>query len=353
MKGGAQSLKAAVLYGQQDIRYEDVEMPVIQEDEVLVRVKAMGICGSDMPRVLGKGAHFYPIILGHEFSGEVVELGDKVQGLAAGDKIAGAPLIPCHECKDCLQGNYSQCKHYSFIGSRTHGAWAEYVKLPGINAVKLPEGISFVQGAFYEPITVALHGLFVMDYQGGRDVAILGMGTIGLLTLQCARIFGAKRIFAFDIDEERLKVAKEYGADFCLNTRDEPFRELIDRETDGWGLEMVIETAGVEFTEKLSLEIASAKGNVMFIGTPSNPISLMPREFEYINRKELMVRGSWMSYSAPFPGREWELAGYFLEKGLIRVDRLINRIIPLADVGEAFADLAVPGRVKGKIVLEG
>lgn len=203
-----------------------------------------------------------------------------------------------------------------------------------------------------EPITVALHGLFVMGFKGGYDVAILGVGTIGLLTLQCAKALGARHIFAFDIDDERLDIAKEYGADICINTGDEGFREKALEYTNGRGFEMVVETAGVEFTEKLSLELASNKGNVMFIGTPSKPISLEPKEFEYINRKELTVRGSWMSYSAPFPGREWDLAAYYLQKGQIQVEKLIDRRVPIEDMPKVVRDLATPGKVKGKIILE-
>lgn len=346
-------MKAAVLYRQQDIRYTEVETPRIQGQEILVRMKATGICGSDLPRVLGTGAHFYPIILGHEFSGEVVEVGDQVTNVKAGDHIAGAPLVPCLNCPDCWNGNYSQCNNYSFIGSRTSGSWADYVKLPALNAVKLPEGVTFEQGALFEPATVALHGIFVMDFRGSTDVAIVGAGTIGLLALQFAKILGAKRIFAFDIDEHKLKLAKEYGADFCINTSDPEFKEMVQKETAGRGLQMVIETGGVEFTEKLSLEIAGNKGYVMFIGTPSKNITLAPREFEHINRKELTVRGSWMSYSAPFPGREWELIGYYFQQGKIHYRELIDRIIPLANIDEAFKDLAIPGKVTGKILLKG
>ncbi|NLO82373.1 MAG: galactitol-1-phosphate 5-dehydrogenase [Clostridiales bacterium] len=345
-------MKAAVLHDQRDIRYDEIVVPDIKEDEILVKVKATGICGSDIPRVLGSAAHYYPIVLGHEFSGEVVEVGSQVTNVKAGDRISGAPLIPCHKCIDCTRGHFSQCKHYSFIGSRVDGSWAEYVKMPGINAIKLPEKVSFVQGAFFEPTTVALHGLFVMDFRGGYDTAIVGMGTIGLLTLQCARILGARRIFAFDIDNKRLDIARDYGADVCINTGDDDFREKVNELTRGRGFDMVIETAGVEFTEKLCLEIAANKGNVMFIGTPSRPITLQPREFEHINRKELTVRGSWMSYSAPFPGREWELAGCYFAKGLIRIEELIDRIVPLEDAAEVFKDFEVPGKVKGKILFE-
>ncbi len=346
-------MKAAVLFASRDLRYTDFETPKINDYEILVRMKATGICGSDLPRVLGNGAHFYPIILGHEFSGEVVEVGQAVTNVKAGEHIAGAPLIPCLKCSDCQQGWYSQCKNYTFIGSRIPGSWAELVKMPAINAVKLPEGVTFEQGALFEPATVSLHGLLVMDFRGGMDVAIVGCGTIGMLALQFAKILGAKRIFALDIDSEKLKLAKEYGADFCINTGDTDFKQQIQDLTAGRGFEMVVENAGIEFTEKLSLEIASNKGYVMFIGTPSRPITLAPREFEYMNRKELTVRASWMSYSAPFPGREWEMTGYYFQQGRLRFNELIDRIIPLSEINSVFDDLAVPGKVKGKILLKG
>ncbi|NLY91460.1 MAG: galactitol-1-phosphate 5-dehydrogenase [Firmicutes bacterium] len=345
-------MKAAVLYGKQDLRYTEVETPRINRDEILVRVKATGICGSDLPRVLGDGAHFYPIILGHEFSGEVVGVGPAVTNVQVGERIAGAPLVPCLQCSDCQQGWYSQCKHYTFIGSRVSGSWAEFVKMPAINGVKLPDGVTYEQGALFEPATVALHGLMVMDFRGGTDVAIVGCGTIGLLALEFAKILGARRIVALDLDDRKLALAKKYGASVCINTGGADFKERIREITAGRGFEMVVECAGVEFTEKLSLELAGNKGSVMFIGTPSRPITLAPADFERMNRKELTVRGSWMSYSPPFPGKEWELTGYYLQQGLLHVDELVDRVIPLSEINAAFADLAVPGRVKGKILLK-
>jgi L-iditol 2-dehydrogenase len=346
-------MKSAVLYGQMDIRYEDLDMPEINDEEVLVKVKVTGICGSDLPRVLGKGAHYYPIVLGHEFSGEIVKIGVKVNTLFIGERVACAPLVPCHRCPDCQKGNYSQCKNYTFIGSRDPGSWAEYVKVPAINCVQLPAGVTFEQGAFFEPTTVALHGLNVMKFHGGTDVAVIGMGTIGLLTLQWAKILGARRAFAFDIDEGKLRLARELGADFCLNTGDDDFRDIIQKETDGRGFDMVAETAGVQFTEILSLEIAANQGNVMFIGTPSQEITLTPREFEHMNRKELTVRGSWMSYSAPFPGIEWELAGYYFQSGRIKCDTLIDKSLPLEHITDVFKDLnEAGGKMKGKVLLQ-
>ncbi|GMQ64303.1 galactitol-1-phosphate 5-dehydrogenase [Vallitalea maricola] len=344
-------MKAAVLYAQNEIRIENIEKPVIEDDEVLIKVKASGICGSDIPRVLGTASHYYPNVFGHEFSGEVVEIGREVKNVHIGDKVSVAPLKPCHSCVDCLSGNHALCKKYSFIGSREYGAWAEYVKAPEVNIVKLPEQVSYVQGAFLEPITVVLHGLLVMDFKPMTTVAITGMGTIGLLTLQCAKIMGAKDITVFDIDDERLKIALELGADNVINTKTDDIAEQVKKITNGKGFQMVIETAGVPFTELLCLEIAGNKGSVMYIGTPHTEFVIQPKQFEYMNRKELTVKGSWMSYSAPFPGKEWTLGANYLGTGQIKVEKLIDRVIDIDDTKKAFIDIEAK-RVSGKVMMK-
>jgi len=343
-------MKAAVLYGQKDLRIEEIEQPKISADEVLVKVKASGVCGSDIPRVLGTASHYYPNVFGHEFAGVVEAVGENVTHVVPGDKVTVAPLKPCHHCEDCLSGNHSQCKNYSFIGSREYGAWAEYVKAPNINVVKLPESCGYVEGAFIEPITVALHGLLLMDFKPMTSVAITGMGTIGLLTLQCAKIMGAKEITVFDIDNQRLDIAKSLGADYVINTKTEDVQERVAQITNKKGFDMVLETAGVPHTELLCLEIAKAKASVMYIGTPHQSFTIEPKQFEYMNRKELTIRGSWMSYSAPYPGKEWHLAAHYLGTGQIQVEPLIDRKIQLQELWTAFE--AIEAReVSGKVML--
>ena len=129
-------MKASVLFGNRDLRYTDWQDPVCGEDQVRIRVRATGICGSDVPRVLHNGAHFYPIVLGHEFSGDMAEVGANVKGVSVGDTVTAAPLVPCGHCEDCQKGNFSLCKHYSFIGSREQGSFADYVVVPAANVVK-------------------------------------------------------------------------------------------------------------------------------------------------------------------------------------------------------------------------
>ncbi|MDP4182184.1 MAG: galactitol-1-phosphate 5-dehydrogenase [Bacillota bacterium] len=345
-------MKAAVLYGRDDLRYEDYPMPEIKKDEVLIKVKATGICGSDIPRVLGDAAHYYPIVLGHEFSGEVVEIGEAVNSVKHGDRVAGAPLVPCFECEDCQKGDYSLCKKYTFIGSRIQGSFAEYVKAPVRNVVKFDNKVSFEQGAFFEPSTVALHGLNRIDYEGGHDVAILGGGTIGLFTAQWAKIFGAKRVFVFDIDNDRLALAKKLGVDVTINTLDSNFREEVKELTNNRGFGFVYETAGVDITMKLAFELAGNESGVCFIGTPTKDLVFTPHLFENMNRKEFNLTGSWMSYSAPFPGKEWTLTAHYFSTGELKFDdSLIFKKLPMSKIKEGFDMYKQQGMVKGKIML--
>jgi L-iditol 2-dehydrogenase len=346
-------MKAGVLHAREDIRYEEIQTPSPKAGEVLIKVKYTGICGSDLPRVNGNASHFFPNILGHEFSGVIAEVGEGVTSLKVGDRVAGVPLVPCFTCDDCQKGNYSLCKKYSFIGSRQFGSFAEYVVVPEKNAVKFDDSISFEQGAFFEPITVALHGLKRLNYKGGNTVAILGGGNIGLFTMQWARIFGAKKIAVFDISNERLELAKKLGADVGINTLDENFMDQAKTFTNGKGFDYVYETAGNTITMKLSYQLVANKGGVSLIGTPTKEISFSVDEWENLNRKEFTLTGSWMSYSAPFPGNEWELTAHYFKNGTLKFDdSFIFKKMPLSEIAEAFEMFKVPGKVKGKILID-
>ena len=274
-------MKAAVVCANEDVRYMDIEEPQVSAGMVKIRVKASGICGSDIPRVLHNGVHFYPIVLGHEFSGEVVEIGEGVTKVQVGDKVTGAPLLPCLTCDDCQNGNYSLCKNYSFIGSRQQGSNADYLVIPERNAVPFDKSISYEQGAMFEPSTVALHGLKLNDYKGGEYVAVLGCGTIGIFTAQWAKIFGAKKVVVFDISDERLALAKRMGADEVVNTLKENYMAEAKAITGGKGYGYVFETAGQIPTMHMAFELAGNKANVCFIGTPHVDLTFTPK-FERI-----------------------------------------------------------------------
>jgi len=344
-------MKAGVVHAKFDIRYEDIEKPVPKSNEVLIKVKYTGICGSDVPRVNGDACHFFPNVLGHEFSGVVEEVGSDVTKVKPGDRVAGIPLVPCMECEDCQNGNYSLCKHYSFIGSRQFGSFAEYACVPETNAIPFDDEVSFEQGALFEPATVALHGLQRVDYKGGKTVAILGGGTIGLFVMQWAKIFGAQDLVVFDIDDSRLELAKTLGADHGINTKDEDFMQQAMDRTNGKGFDYIFETAGNTITMKMAFELAANKVQLCFVGTPTRELTFTVKEWECMNRKEFTMTGSWMSYSAPWPGREWTNVAHFFKTGQLKYDGMIYRKVPLSKIDEAFEWYRTPGTVKGKILI--
>ena len=346
-------MRAGVVHAKNDIRCEEIEKPSAAPGRVLIKVKYTGICGSDVPRVNGDACHYFPNVLGHEFSGTVAEVGEGVTSLTVGDRVAGIPLVPCMKCPDCQRGDYSLCKHYSFIGSREYGSFAEYISVPEKNAVRFDDSVSFEQGAFFEPATVALHGLLRLPYRGGGTVAVLGGGTIGMMTAQWAKIFGARKVVVFDIVDKRLELGKRLGADAGINTLEDGFMEKAMALTDGRGYDYVYETAGNTVTMKLAFRLAANKAGVCFIGTPTKELSFTVDEWECMNRREFALTGSWMSYSAPFPGREWELTSYYFGTGQLKFDdSLIYKKVPLSKIAEAFEWFKVPGTVKGKILID-
>jgi len=343
-------MKAAVLYANDDIRFVDFPAPEIRTGTVKIKIRACGICGSDIPRALYNGAHSYPIVLGHEFAGDIVETGEGVKGLRVGDTVTGAPLLPCMHCGDCQTGNYALCKHYGFIGSRQQGGFAEYIVIPEANAVRYDPTIPYTKAAMFEPSTVALHGLLCNNYTGGKNVAVLGCGTIGVFTVQWAKLFGAKHIAAFDIDEGRLDLARRLGADEAVNTRDKGFMETTSLCSGGF--DFVFETAGSPVTMRAAFEIAGNKSCLCFVGTPHTDLTFTPEQWENMNRKEFRLTGSWMSYSAPFPGREWSLTAHFFKNGRLKLDPgMIFKTYPLAQAAEAFALFKNPSQVHGKVLL--
>lgn len=346
-------MKAGVVHAQNDIRYEEIEKPMVEKGKVLIKVKYTGICGSDVPRVNGDACHYYPNVLGHEFSGVVEEIGEGVTAVKKGDRVSGVPLVPCMKCEDCQKGAYSLCKHYSFIGSREFGSFAEYVVVPEKNAVPFEDSVSFEQGAFFEPATVALHGIKRVPYEGGKTVAILGGGTIGMFVMQWAKIFGAAKTVVFDIADERLELGKRLGATAGINTLEDGFLDKAKEMTEGRGFDYVFETAGNTITMKMAFELAANKANICFVGTPTKEMSFSVKEWENMNRKEFTLTGSWMSYSAPFPGEEWKMTAHYFKIGELKFDdSFIFRKIPLSKIDTAFEMYKTPGAVKGKILID-
>jgi len=327
-------MKAAVLHGITDLRYEDVAVPCIKEGEVLVKVKAAGVCGSDVPRIMKKGTYKFPLIPGHEFSGEVVELGENANCVKMGDRVAVIPLIPCLKCDYCQIGEYAQCDNYDYLGSRSDGGFAEYAKVPVSNLVAVPENVDIAEAALTEPTSVALHALRRTGVDAGDNVAILGTGSIGLMLAQWARIMGAGKIFLVDIVEEKLQLAQKLGFTDCINAKERDVLGAIMDATNDKGVDLAIESAGTAVTFRQCIQVVRKLGKVIFMGNIETDVVLDAKTVSSILRKQVVMYGTWNSSFTSLPKNEWTTSLAFMNNGL-DIKSLISHRFPLERAKEA------------------
>lgn len=345
-------MKAAVVQANRRLVVAEIEKPEIEQgQDVLVKVHYSGLCGSDIPRIFHHGTHFYPIVLGHEFSGVVEQVGAEVSGLSKGDLVTCAPLQPCFTCDECQKGFYSLCKNYNFVGSRRFGANAEHIVLNQRNLVKIPTQSDTLNSAFIEPVTVGLHAIYLAQGCQGKNVVVVGAGTIGLLAAQAAKALGAKSVAVIDINQEKLQLAVELGADFVFNSMElkpeEITRQLNEQRFD----QLILETAGVPKTVELSIQIAGPRAQIALIGTLHQDLQLNQQVFGLILRKELSILGSWMNYSAPWPGKEWSEAVQLMAQNKINIAPLIASIDSIDRYVEAV--MTLDGKpMNGKLMLK-
>lgn len=343
-------MKAVVLTGNESLVYMDIPTPEVKPGTARIKVAVCGICGSDVPRVFNHGAHNYPVVLGHEFSGIVDMIGEGVEGLKIGDHVVAAPLVPCYQCASCQQGDYALCKRYSFIGSRQQGAMAEYVVVPAENVIPIPNSISFEQAATIEPATVALHALKQIKFTAGKNIAVLGCGIIGLYAIAWAKWMGAAFVTAVSRGRAGLEAAERIGADKTVSTAGYAVDEL-PRELEDCRFDYVLECSGSDVTIHLAFHLVENKGSVCFVGTPKKEISFSVPVWEQINRKECWLTGSWMSYSDPFPGDEWHTTVNAMESGALEYDKdLVCGVYPMSQSTVAF-ELIRMGQAKGRVLL--
>lgn len=333
-------MKAAVLHAPADLRVEDVPVPESPEpDEVIVKVAAAGICGSDIGRVMVTGTYRFPTIPGHEFSGIVEEIGSEVTHLAQGDRVAVAPLMPCFSCPDCARGNYSLCESYDFLGSRSDGAFAEYLTAPARNVLKVPDNVSLEVAATIEPAAIILHGIHKVDLSLGDAVVLVGCGALGYFALQFAKLSGAQPLIAVDVDDEKLALARDVGADICINPARVDALAAIQEATSGRGVALALEAAGNDAGRDLSILACSKQAKVILYGTAYGDVVFSERAFAKIVREEIEIIGSWNSYSVPFPGKEWFDIMTLLEEGRLQVEPLITHRASLDQAPAIFKDL--------------
>jgi L-iditol 2-dehydrogenase len=325
-----------------DIRVEEVEMPQVKPGHARVRVAACGVCGSDIPRMLSKGAHVMPLICGHEFAGFIDACGDGVEGFAIGELVTVPPLIPCLKCDQCLRGHPSRCLDYDYFGSRRDGAYAEFVNVPLTNLVRVPPTMDPTAASLVDPAAIALHAIWQAQFAAGQTGAVVGCGPIGLFAIQWMRLMGAKEIIAIDISEDKLAMAREAGATHAL----------LSGQPDGAlpRCHLIIEAAGHPSAINQAVQLAGAGGHVVFIGIPTSDVPLTMKTFSHLLRQEVSLHGAWNSFSSPFPGDEWTAAIDKLANGELRWDFMITHDLPLEELPDMFRRFAARNETAAKVI---
>ncbi|MCM3790672.1 galactitol-1-phosphate 5-dehydrogenase [Domibacillus indicus] len=342
-------MKAAVLHAKNHFVYEDIAIPPCGENEVKVKVMAAGICGSDTHKMTSEWKYPLPAIMGHEFSGWIVEKGAAVHHVELGDRVTVIPFLPCYSCEHCQRGHYSLCEDHGMIGSKSFGGFAEYANIPASNVLKIGE-IDFEEAAMIEPLAVSLHGVLNIEPRLGDIVAVFGAGTIGLLVMQCLKMAGAK-VIAIDISDDKLAEAKQYGCEYTINPLEDDLLERIDTYTNGRGVDIAMECAGSKITQEQCLLITKKKGKIGYLGIAYQDVLISQEAFENIFRKELTLTGFWNSYSAPFPGEEWTKSVELIREGRIQVKNMISHRFSLEETQRAFDMMINREETYGKVLI--
>lgn len=342
-------MKAAVLKDIGILETEKVPKPIPNTGEVVVKVSACGVCGSDLPRILTTGTYHFPTIPGHEFGGWIYTVGDKKYHDFVGRKVAVNPLIPCRHCEMCEVGRFSQCKNYDFLGSRSDGGFAEYVKVPFENLIFLPKDFDDKAVAFLEPVTVALHVVQNCQLRFGENVAVFGLGAIGMFIAQWAKVFGAAHVFAIDIDEKKVGLAKKLGLKdaICLCSAD--IKKIIYEKTSG--VDFVFEASGSMAAFKQGISLLRESGTMGLVGRPTSNINLEPNIFEKILRSQMKIQGTWSFEAKNFPHNAWKQSAEAIVTGNIQVLPLISHTFPLEQTMDAINLMAERKEFYSKVLI--
>ncbi|WP_026623143.1 L-iditol 2-dehydrogenase [Ensifer sp. WSM1721] len=338
-------MKAVRLESVGNISVRDIEVPEPGPDDLLVKVEACGICGTDRHLLHGEFPSMPPVTLGHEFCGIVVKAGDAVRGIAPGARITGDPNISCGRCPQCQAGRVNLCRSLRAIGIHRDGGFAEYVLVPQKQAFEIPLGLDPVHGAFCEPLACCLHGIDTSGIKTGSTVAVLGGGVIGLLTVQLARLAGATTVILSTRQAAKRRLAEEVGA---TATVDPVATDVVEAITGPAGLvpggvDVVIECAGVAETVQQSTRLAKAGGTVVILGVLPQGEKVEIEPFDILFR-ELRVLGSFIN---PFVHRR---AADLVASGAVEIDKLISRRISLDDAPDIISRPAAAGEVKVLVI---
>lgn len=343
-------MKALVLERDKELVYRDVPEPERPgPDWALLKIAFAGICNSDLQRGFGGGAYRYPLVMGHEFSGSVLEA-PADSGFTPGDPVTAFPLIPCLACEACRSGEFAVCSSYDYIGSRRDGAFAERVWVPVANLFRVPAGVGLLHAALTEPCAVARHAASRAELPPRASVAVFGGGPIGNMACQWFRADGAPRVIVIDIDDRKLDLARSMGFE-AVDARDgDPVAALKER-TGGAGVDVALEAAGLPLTYRQALASVRPGGQAVLMGNIRGSLSLEEREVSSLLRREVTIRGTWNSRIAPAGANDWTESLARMERG-IDVAALVSHVPPLAEGPEVFRRLLAGSEPFAKVVFE-
>lgn len=329
-------MKALVLEEYNRLEYKDVADPDVGPEDVLVRVKACGICGSDVHGLDGStGRRIPPLIMGHEASGVIAAVGENVTGWQEGDRVTFDSTIYCGKCHFCRRGEINLCDNRRVLGVspgeyRQHGAFAEYVAVPQHILYRLPEGVSFEQAAMVEALSVAFHAVGRTPISLNDSAVVVGTGMIGLSVIQSLRVAGCGDIIAVDLDQGRLELARQLGADVGLNPEQEDVVAQVLRRTENRGADVAFEVVGISPTLELAIKCARKGGAVTLVGNWA-PTTEFP--MQAVVTRELMLYGSCASRG------EYPACLDMISRGAIDMDVMVSAVVPLAEGASWFQRL--------------
>ena len=337
-------MKSAVFYEKGNIRIENIAVPDVRPDEVLVKVMACGICGTDVHIFDGdEGAAATPpgTVLGHEFSGIVVETGESTDGISVGDRVCIDPNLPCGKCYYCRKGLNHFCENIVGIGTTVNGGFSQYCAVPQSQIYKIADTTSFEEAAMAEPVSCCLHGIDLCNIQTDDTVAVIGCGMIGLIMIQLAKTAGAAKVIAIEPEKAKRELAQNLGASLCIDPNDKDAEKML---YENFSITKVIECVGKIETMEQAVHLAGKKATVMFFGlcAPNDILNIKPFE---IFKKELTIKSSYIN---PYTQQR---AVEMIDSKRIDVKSMIYSVEKLEALPQILSDRNL--RRKGKFIIGG
>jgi len=326
-------MKQVELYAPLDVRLIESPRPSPGPDEILVAVARVGICGSDLHAYHGRHPFIQlPVVPGHEFAGAVVEVGANVHDFVPGQRVTVEPSLVCGVCHNCTRGRYNICERLRVIGCQTTGALGEYLAVPASKTLLLPDSVTWDQAVMVEPLAVAVHAVRLARFQSvqpGANVLILGAGTIGLMTLQAARAFGAGRVMITDLIRNRLDLALELGADYAVDPSTTDLALALEQAFGPQRADVILECVGVAATARDAVRVARKGTRIVLAGVFEEEV---PINLGLVQDRELELVGALM-----YAGDDFSTALELVRDGRVKVEPVITHRFPLEQAAEAFA----------------